>query len=183
MRWRGLVKELRRRGLTVKVVKGWKGRGRSGLHAVGVMYHHTASSRKSGDIPCVGLVTHGAGNTAPGPLCNFLAGRKGTVVVVAKGKANHGGLGGPYGGWLPKDSANGYTIGVECENDGRGEPWSPEQKEAIALLFAVLLKRMGRGYKRVIGHKEYTTRKPDPAGIDMNKFRTRVRRVLRGIKK
>ena len=69
------------------------------------------------------------------------------------------------------------------ENSGVGEPWPEKQKEAIATLYAVLLKRIKRTPYRLFGHKEWTSRKIDPAGIDMGAFRKRVRKRKRNLKK
>jgi hypothetical protein len=170
--FKGLAKELRSEGCTVKVVAGWKERGRPFTFGPikGMMYHHTASNKDSGNLPALGICTHGRSDL-PGPLCQFLVGRNGTIVFIAAGYANHAGAGSGHG-----LAGNSDTIGVECENNGLGEPWPKEQLAAIATLFAVLLKRTGLPTSQLIGHKEWTTRKPDPAGIDMGAFRTRVSR-------
>lgn len=179
--WEGLEAELKNHGVKVRKVSGWKTRGSSSFYPRGIIFHHTASAATSGNAPCLGICTHGRSDL-PGPLCNFLVGRDGTVYFIAKGKANHAGTGGPIKG-IPRDSGNTYLFGVECENNGLGERWPEGQKKAIATLYAVLLKRMKRGPRMVIGHKEYApTRKIDPAGIEMKVFRKRVRKVMRNLK-
>ncbi len=174
-----LAAALREAGLRVKVVRGWRGRGRPGTFSPrGVMFHHTGSNRNSGAAPCLGIVTHGRSDL-PGPLCNLLIGRDSTVFVIAAGRANHAGFGGPWRG-IPKDSGNAFTFGVEVENDGIGEPWDREQLRTCARVFAVLLERLGRDHRMLGGHKEWAPdRKPDPARIDMSDFRRRVKRRLR----
>lgn len=178
MNYDGLARDLKKHGVKVRKVKGWRTRGREGaFEPRGVLFHHTASNPASGDAPALGICTVGRSDL-PGPLCQFLVGRDGTVYFIAAGRANHAGLGGPIKG-IPQDSGNSYLYGVECENSGVGEPWPSKQREAIAILFALLLKRMKRGARMVIGHKEYTSRKIDPNGIDLNAFRKRVQQVKR----
>lgn len=179
--WDDIGRQLTKNGVKVKHVKGWRSRGTGGSFAPrGIMFHHTASSPASGNAPALGIVTHGRADL-PGPLSNVVVGRDGTVFLVAAGRCNHAGEGGPLKG-IPEDSGNTYLIGVECENSGLGELWPERQKKAIATLFAVLLKRMKRGPRMVIGHKEWTSRKIDPAGIDLPGFRKRVRKVMKGLK-
>lgn len=174
----GLAKELRRNGCTVKVVEGWKTRGRDGTYAPrGLIFHHTASNPIGGNHPALGVVTHGRSDL-PGPLSQFLVGRDGTVFIVASGRSNHAGLGGPIKG-IPLDSGNSFLLGVECENSGIGEPWLEKQKEAIATLFAVLCDRGEWSPEMIIGHKEYTSRKIDPHGIELGAFRTRVTKRMK----
>lgn len=179
--YKGLAKVLRKKGLKVKVVQGWKTRGHPGTFAPrGVMFHHTASGSGGGNAPALGIVTHGRSDLL-GPLCNFLVARDGTVYFVAAGRSYHAGEGGPLKG-VPADNGNSYLFGVECENNGIGEKWPEKQKEAIATLFAVLLKRVGKKEEMVIAHKEWTSRKIDPAGINMEGFRYRVGEILDDLK-
>ena len=179
--WEDLGKQLTRNGVKVRHVKGWRSRGTGGTFAPrGIIFHHTASAPGS-NAPALGIVTHGRSDL-PGPLSQFVVGRDGTVFFVAAGRANHAGEGGPING-IPANSGNSYLFGVECENSGLGEPWPEAQKKAIATLFAVLLKRMKRGPRALIGHKEWTPRKIDPAGIDMPAFRKRVRKRMKTLKK
>jgi LysM repeat protein len=133
----------RKNGLRVKQVKGWKTAGRPYSFAPkGVMFHHTASNSRSGAAPALGICVKGRmlpdGRFLPGPLCNVLIGRDGTVYLLAAGRANHAGYGGPWRE-IPKDSGNAYTIGVEVENDGTGEAWSGDLLETCEIVFATLL--------------------------------------------
>ena len=179
MNWNGLGRELRNHGLKVKKVPGWQDRGREGLFDPRAVFeHHTASARTSGNAPCLGIVTHGRSDL-PGPLANFVIARDGTVIFVAKGRCNHAGEGGPHKG-IPKDSGNAYALGIEIENDGRGEPYGANRTSA-AILTACLLKRMKRTPYHAIAHKEWTDRKIDPS-FDMQPFRKRVRNMLKAVK-
>lgn len=177
----GIARELRQYGLTVKKVPGWKTRGRPGGVAARAMFeHHTGSNRNSGNAPALGIVTNGRPDLE-GPLANFLAGRDATIYLVAAGRCNHAGEGGPLKG-LPRDSANAYSYAVEIENDGVGEPYDPDLMRAVAILTAVVLRRIRRTAYFSIGHKEWTTRKIDPS-FAMKLFRNRVRHWLRRLRK
>lgn len=176
----GLPRKLKNEGVQVRLVKGWKTRGRDGMwDPRGLMFHHTASNASSGNAPALGIVTRGRVDL-PGPLSNFVIARNGTVIFVAAGRCNHAGEGGPKVG-IPEDSGNAYLIGMECENNGLGEKWSPEQLRSIAILSAVLLERMDVSTKKLIGHKEWTSRKIDPANIVMWKFRRRVKKARKKV--
>ena len=178
---------LRQNGLVVKEVKGWKTRGRPmSFDPRGVVFHHTASNRNSGPRPALGTVLNGRrladGTMLPGPLCNILIGRDNVVYLVAAGRANHAGLGGPWRS-IPVDSGNKYMIGVEVENDGIGEPFPKELLHACEVAFATLLVRLGRGARFLVGHKEWAPhRKTDPARIDMDQYRHRVAQEIRAVK-
>jgi LysM repeat protein len=72
---------------------------------------------------------------------------------------------------------------VEVENNGTGERWSKELLDTLDLVFAIMLLGMRRRSKWLIGHKEWTTRKIDPAdgrgGLDMEKRRAQVTKQMR----
>jgi LysM repeat protein len=174
----------RKNGLRVKEVKGWKTRGRDGtFEPRGVVFHHTASSPQGGPAPALGVVTKGRSDL-PGPLCNVLVGRDGAVHVIAAGRCNHAGEGGPFRN-IPRDSANSFLAGVEVENNGVGERWSKELLETLEVVFATMLLGLRRRAMWLIAHKEWTTRKIDPAdghgGLDMDRVRARAKRQLRAL--
>jgi hypothetical protein len=139
------------------------------------MNHHTASAAGSGDHPTLGIVTHGRSDL-PGPLANFILARSGRVIIVAAGRCNHAGTGGPFR-FIGRDAGNARCVAIEAENDGLGEPWSRRQMDAYVLLNAVLLERLERDQSYTVAHKEYTSRKIDP-NFDMKPFRSRVRRTM-----
>lgn len=178
----------RKNGLRVKEVKGWKTRGReANFDPRGVMFHHTVSSPKGGPAPALGTVLKGKPKTSsepavPGPLCNVLVDRDGTVLLIAAGRSNHAGKGGPFRN-IPQHSANSFIAGVEVENNGTGERWSKELLDTLDVVFAIMLLGMRRRSKWLIGHKEWTTRKIDPAdgrgGLDMGKRRAQVTKQMR----
>lgn len=175
---KGLINHLQRWGLKVDGNDGWRTRGRPyNFYPRAIIAHHTASSRASGNFGSERVVVNGRPDLS-GPLCQVLLGRDGSVRLIASGYANHAGYGGPKAG-IPANQGNTYAIGIEAENDGRGEPWSKAQLNAYYRLCASLLVWIGvKDVSRVIGHKEWTTRKTDPAGINMNTFRSNVQKAL-----
>lgn len=166
---KGVGHELKHWGLDVQKVPGWQQRGHEGIWLPRAVFdHHTASSRLAGNIPALSIVTNGRPDL-PGPLCNFLVGRDGLVVIVAAGRCYHAGEGGPLKG-LPKDNANSYAFGIEIENDGVGEHYSRACLHSVVVLNAVLLRRVNRGAYFAICHKEWTPRKID-ASFDCDEVR------------
>lgn len=175
----GLVNHLRKWGLKVQEKEGWRHRGRPyNFYPRAIIVHHTASGAQSGNFASEGIVTSGRSDL-PGPLCQVLLGRDGTVKLIADGYANHAGYGGPRAG-IPANQGNTYSIGIEAENNGLGEPWSKKQLNAYYRLCAALLDWMDiTDVNKVFGHKEWAAgRKIDPAGIDMNRFREQVAKAL-----
>lgn len=174
----GLVAHLKKWGLDVQEKDGWRSRGRPyNFYPRAIICHHTASGSSSGNFASEGIVTTGRSDL-PGPLCQILLGRDGTVKLIADGYANHAGYGGPRAG-IPENQGNTYSIGIEAENNGIGEPWSKEALNAYYRLCAALMVWIGiTDVSKVFGHKEWTSRKIDPAGIDMNKFREQVKKAL-----
>lgn len=173
-----IVTHLRMWGLKVETAPGYATRGRPyTFKPRGVLCHHTASGSTSGNFGSNNIVTSGRSDL-PGPLCQFLLGRDGTVRVIALGYANHAGTGGPYAG-IPANTGNSYLYGIEAENNGVGERWGEAQLNAYYRLCAALLAYMGtKDTSKVFGHKEWTSRKIDPAGITMPVFRSRVGEAL-----
>lgn len=175
----GLLAHLRKWGLKVEEKEGWRHRGRPyNFYPRAIIAHHTASGAQSGNFASEGVVTSGRSDL-PGPLCQVLLGRDGTVKMIAAGYANHAGYGGPRAG-MPANMGNTYSIGIEAENNGVGEPWTKAQLNAYYRLCAALLVWIGKkDVSVVIGHKEWAPgRKIDPAGIDMNRFREQVRKAM-----
>jgi len=175
----GLINHLHRWGLKVETVSGWRQRGRPyNFYPKAIICHHTASGSSSGNFASEGIVTHGRSDL-PGPLSQILLGRDGTVKLVAAGFSNHAGYGGPRAG-IPANQGNTYAIGIEAENNGLGERWSPQALNAYYRLCAALLDWLGtKDVSKVFGHKEWAPgRKIDPAGIDMERFRAQVKLAL-----
>jgi hypothetical protein len=167
------LQRMRDAGLQVDPQPGWVTRGRSPLTPHGIVIHHTAGPA-TGDTPSLPVVTHGRAATAttralPGPLYNVLVGRTGIVRIIAAQTANHAGT----GSWRGL-AGNHTVIGVAAENTGLGEPWGVTQYRATVRACAVLCLTHNIPTSLVCGHKEWTPRKPDPAGIDMDRLRVDV---------
>lgn len=162
--------------LKVAEVEGWASRGRSEMGKVrGVMLHHTAGPRE-GNMPSLRILRDGREDLA-GPLAQLGLGRDGTYYVVAAGRANHAGK----GEWRGIRSGNSSFIGIEVENNGRGEQWPDVQMDACRRGVAALLRHIGALPAMCCGHKEYAPgRKPDPAAFDMKQFRDDVAQLLAG---
>ncbi len=179
-----LADELRRWGLPVAEVDGWRERGAATLDPGGTLIHHDALSASASAAAALALMVHGRHDLA-GPLGNLwidddndhtAATGDPLVYVIASGRANHAGDGDWYG-----LRGNSKLIGIEARNNGRGEVWSPAMSLTYLRTVAALQHRLGRHAGWVAGHKEYARpkgRKVDPAGIDMNAFRSGVQAIL-----
>lgn len=160
-----LAAELRAAGLDVWESPGWETRQtRDGFDPQGVVCHHTATSSAWADGHVYYLLRDGRRDLA-GPLAQIGIERDGTVVLVAAGRCNHNG----YGEW------GNDSVGIEAYNDGVGEPWPEAQLDAYRRTCAVICRHFGWSSDRVKAHRETDpSRKVDPAGIDMTRFRTAV---------
>lgn len=146
-RAQAIIARVRKTDVRVLLVGGWESRGRpQAFDPRTVTDHHDASSIRSGEWGALPVVTTGYGSL-PGPLSQFTIARclrVPQIAVVAAGRANHAGLGGPLdvGGGLviPKDSANRYSYGVEKANNGLDERATDEADYAADVLFAAILE-------------------------------------------
>ena len=165
---------LRAAGLDVLEVDGWQTRDRPGLFTpTGVLWHHTATTRRPPhDMPSLDVCIDGRSDL-PGPLCQILAGRSGRLAVISVGRCNHAGAGGPLPG-IPANDGNRHLVGIELENDGIGEAYPAAQIDAAVTATAVILALLGQTPDRVWFHREWTPRKPDPRGLDAADIRGRV---------
>lgn len=164
-------------GVRIEEIYGWQTLGAETFHPDVVIAHHTASGG-SGAVPSLGICRNGRGKPGtsgylPGPLCQWLLGRDAVARLIACGRANHAGSGSWKG-----FSGNSNAIGIEAENNGRGEQWSNAVLDAYYALVAAMLDGINREESHSCGHKEWTSRKIDPYPLDMNVFRSRVRSKL-----
>lgn len=195
-----LVKE----GVTVAEIGDWKNHNRNSKGAWGplhgVMIHHTAGSGS-------GMVQYCYDGDAelPGPLCQGVIGKDGTVSLVGWGRANHAGGGDPavlesvinesYGDQPPAThqhqgssgavDGNAHFVGFECINKGDGkDPWPDAQVDAVIRVSAAICRFYGWSAKSVIGHKEWSDYKSDPKGpgnvVDMVRLRAAVQALIDG---
>lgn len=172
-----LPKILRSAGLHVEEIEGWENRGRpastGGFAPVGVLCHHTATTKATSDTNVIRLLVNGRSDL-PGPLCHLGLSREGTVYVIAAGRANHAGKA-KSSGTVSGGDGNRLYIGIEAFNDGRGEKWPAAQYDAYVTLAATLCREVTHNSAQTVrGHKETSvTGKIDPT-FDMAAFRRRV---------
>ncbi|MFD7616563.1 N-acetylmuramoyl-L-alanine amidase [Streptomyces sp. NPDC059802] len=184
---------LRAEGVRVVEVGNWRTHNRAGHGAWGPLngsiVHHTVTR---GTASTVAMVRDGY-SSLPGPLCHGMIAKDGAVYMVGWGRTNHAGGGDPkvleqviaesYG-TRPTPPTRGNSDGVdgnarfygwECENLGDGkDPWPAAQYDAIVRVQAALCRAHGWSAKSVIGHREWSSDKVDPRGIDMTKLRADV---------
>lgn len=170
-------------GVEVLWVPGWDKAGAAWTRTpIGIVDHHDASTRKSGEWGALGVIRSGRPDVA-GPLSQFQIGRAldgvPRVAIVAAGRANHAGKGGPRSP-IPRDSANGWLLGAEAANDGVSEGYTAAALRAHHYLFRACMDVCGFGAAGVIGHKEWAPgRKSDPR-YDMASMRRTVAGVDTG---
>lgn len=173
MKLHNLAANLRKYGLTVVEIDGWRNRAFAGQDMTeirGVLWHHTATPRSNfarSDVPTLGTCLNGNAFT-PGPLCQLMLGRSGTVYVLAAGLCNHAGYGVAAG--IPVDTGNRYFIGVEMESSGIAPAdWTADQLRVAPFLGAALeleyLMHLEPEMRIQLGHREYTSaRTPNLGG-------------------
>ncbi len=160
-----IIGHLKAAGVVVREIDGWRTRGRDWTRTpVGVWDHHDASTVKSGEWGGLGVITYGRSDV-PGPLSQFQVARcldgVPKVAIVAAGRANHAGRGGPLGP-IPQNSANSWVYGAEKANNGLDEPYTPAANYAADALFWAVLKECAAP-KLLRGHREWAPgRKTDP---------------------
>jgi hypothetical protein len=160
-----LADVLREDGLDVVELDGWHDRGHGELQSIwGVICHHTGSDNVSAESIADGRPD------LPGPLSHIHLAQNGTLSVVAQGIAYHAGRGQHDG--LPTDEANAHTIGIQAVSDGK-QPYPAVQYDAFVRCCAAIIRKIGEPASHVIGHKEWSDHKWDPA-LDMDKFRADV---------
>jgi hypothetical protein len=174
-----LADTLRAAGCSVTEHAGWEKRGRPGGmgDVQGVMIHHTGSNPRGGSAPDVDILIEGRSDLA-GPLAQLLLGRDGMFHVIAAGRCNHAGAG--Y--WHGVTNGNGHFIGIECENDGKGEHWPEVQMAELVKGAAAILAHVHADSVMACGHKEFALpkgRKVDPT-FDMRAFREALDAAMAG---
>jgi hypothetical protein len=176
-----LADELRKAGVKVVEVSGWKSRGSDSFSPVGVTWHATAGSRNSTADGEVRVILNGS-STAPPPIAQIMLDRDGTAYICAAGRCNHNKT-----GWAGPNKGLGNTslFGIEMANDNRGEPWPAAQLEAARRITAVIFRRLGTDpRKRLAAHFEHQpyvgrpagegSTKSDPLGVNMSAARAAV---------
>lgn len=164
-------------GIDYVAVRGWQERRRPGpFDPQGIIVHHTASTGPA-DLPSLNTVTFGRAGI-PGPLCNILIGRSGSVRLISNTRASDSGMGssrvlhevvhdnGPTQDAADRglsDDADGnpWFYDIEVENNGTGEPYPSAVVAAVVGVCAAICKAMGWSERRVIHHRTWTRRKID----------------------
>lgn len=192
-----IVTALKDYGVPTVERSGWRTRGTQyDASFYGHLNHHDALMESVSDQRALQLMEQGRSDL-PGPLCNGWGDSDGTYYLVAYGNANHAGRGEQdvlervKAGEPPTGDArldpdgdgpvgNTWFWGTEWRNAGDGrDPY--EQLDTMVRANAALVDVFNWPNANVcIGHKEWTKRKPDPAGFDMFEFRRLVANRLAG---
>lgn len=195
------VSALKAEGVRVVEYRSWRTHNRAGHGdwgpVNGVVVHHTVSS---GTDSTVAMCYDGYAGL-PGPLCQGVIAKDGTVYLTGNGRCNHAGAGSPlvldavinesYGAAPPAThqhegsagavDGNIHFYGFECVNMGDGkDPWPTAQLDAIERAAAAVCRHYGWSAKSVIGHLEWSDWKDDPRGFTMPAMRARVQARLTG---
>lgn len=167
----GIATRLRRAGLEVKEVDGWKTRGREfvlggfSFNPRGGVNHHTAGHpSKDSPVPSLGICINGRSDL-PGPLCNVLLGFDKVFYVIAAGVCNHAGL--PDGGSIKGMTGNSSAYGMEIEHDGL-HPLGDNRVALAARAWAAILRRPGIPASQLVQHWEWAPSRKVDLGTNMH---------------
>lgn len=148
----------------------------------GVVVHHSGGPLR--DEPPIERFIEGRPDLR-GPLAQMVVARSGMIHFVTNGRAHHAGSGDEdvleavmRDEPLPapdRDTTfgNSHFLGVELDHPGDHTPFAPEQLKSAYRLIGLLCASHRWGTRRVIGHKEWTRRKVDPA-LQMDAFRAEL---------
>jgi len=191
---------LRAEGCRVVTVDQWRTHNRNHRGPWGpingVMIHHTAGHEKGAVSFCYNVDAD-----LPGPLCQGVITKDGTVHVISVGRSNHAGGGDPNVLAAVKDEryyerppvprvgnktgidGNAHFYGFECVNLGDGkDPWPDAQVDAIIRSSAAICRAYGWSEKSTIGHAEWSSDKRDPRGpgdvVSMPRLRAKIKERL-----
>jgi hypothetical protein len=176
MRALWLPEVLRGAGLTVHEYTGWRTRGVESWGPLrGVICHATAGSRTSTDAGEMRVLWETGSTSAPAPISQMYLSRSGDWTVGASGRCNHVLVGdkGPHKGF-----GNSYLLGIEAQNDNRGEPWSSKMLDSYRRGVAAICRHEAWEAWRAVAHAEHQSGKSDPLGIDMTAFRATVAQLI-----
>ncbi|MFE4658369.1 N-acetylmuramoyl-L-alanine amidase [Streptomyces hydrogenans] len=182
-----LVTALAAEGVRLVEHRSWRTHNRNHKGAWGpvhgVYIHHTAGvSTHMPDICYDGY------DELPGPVCHGMLAKSARLYLVGHGRANHAGgiAANAYDAAVnespdhPRPDAaepidgNSHFYGLEIENKGDGtDPFPAEQYDQAVRWAAAHCRFHGWTANSVIGHKEATRRKTDPA-FSMAQFRAAV---------
>lgn len=178
-RMRRIGEHLVHAGVTVRWIEGWETRGATWPRVpVGLIDHHDASTRKSGEWGALGAIVHGRKTPSPlpGPLASFQGARCldgiPKVAICAAGIGFHAGRGGPAAP-VPANCGNSWLYGDEWANNGTTEPYTDAARYAREALAWAVLEECDAP-KLLMLHRTWAPgRKTDPT-YELNDHRTRV---------
>ena len=173
-----MYQELQDAGLNVEAHEDWKSRTNSTRNTytpTGILNHHTAGSSILVNYPDPPYWTDHSLQTR----CNITIRPDGVIVVLNAGYAYDSGKGDPAVLWRMKNDAlilnpndftdddringNPYFIDIEVQHRGDGGPINSPQYASLIATNVVLLAHYDWDPRtRLIGHREWTRRKPDP---------------------
>jgi len=181
-----LATVLRAEGLSVEEHDGWENRTKKPFERftpVGLINHHTAGSKVLPNYPDPPFYK----NKSLEGKCNLTIRPDGVVVVLNAGVAADSGYGdrkvrdalqvgapapspsdtynrkGRPSGENPGVGGNNWFIDIEVQHLGNGDPIVAVQREALIVTNAAICKKMDWDpLIRIIGHRDWTTRKVDP---------------------
>ncbi|MGW5852078.1 peptidoglycan recognition protein family protein [Streptomyces sp. NPDC055254] len=182
-----LVAALRAEGVRYVEYRSWRTHNRNHKGAWGpvhgVYIHHTAGVSKS----MVDICYDGYAEL-PGPVCHAMLAKSARTYLVGHGRANHAGTiaRNAFDAAVNEDAVhprpdaaepidgNRHFYGLEIENEGDGDdPFPVDQYDQAVRWAAAHCRFHGWSADSVIGHKEATRRKIDPA-FSMPQFRADV---------
>lgn len=189
----------RKWGIEVNEPDGWKTHNRNAhgkwgpVH--GIIIHHTGDDAP--DNLDFKILWKGRSDL-PGPLCHWGMRDNGEIDQIGNGRANHAGMGASkvldaviseiFGDYPPRpvadtEDGNQHFYGQETYFSG-GRPMTNAAYNSTIRACAAICEFHGWTEKSVIGHKEWTSRKPDPGRTDMAELRRDVKAALKmGAKK
>lgn len=160
---RSIADDLRKAGLKVIEVEGWKNRGRpastGNFDPKGANTTHHTGATTSKKSPAAGLQTLITGRSdLPGPLCHVATDYNGTVYVIAAGRANHAGrIGKPGVVGMPVGAdGNAHALGNEVMTNGT-QKMPKAQEDATAMVAAVFANRNARNSNWAHRHEDIST--------------------------
>jgi hypothetical protein len=175
-----------------KEFSGWTTRKRPGSFSpVGLVIHHTGSDsgQNSPSYDRFLFVEGRPSEGIPGPLCQASCEMDGDLLLGAIGRANHAGSGSSRTLTAVRGdkvsltaeirpgsddtNGNGWFYGLEVKFDG-GQPMTSRQYDSAVRWAAAICDFYGWSAGSIVGHKEWSARKPDPGHTHMAKFRRDV---------
>jgi hypothetical protein len=191
------IAAMKKWGVQYREFSGWATRKRPGdfTDVRGIIIHHTGSDAQS-DAYLKWIFTEGRpAEGIPAPLCNVSTDMDGDLWIGAIGRANHAGRGSgavlakvtaeSYPGYASElkpgednTDGNAHFYGNEVRYDG-GQPMTAQQYASAVRWAAAVCDHHRWSALSVIGHREWSSRKPDPGNCAMNKFRAAVAALLK----